>query len=403
MVLGPLSINLSPSARQNRSHVAILRVLPILLVCLLATMCTTASYAKAPSRTERWSQQKAQDWYSHQPWLVGSNYIPANAINQLEMWQPASFDPKEIDLEMGWAESIGMNTMRVFLHDLLWQQDPSGFRQRIDEFLTIAARHHIRPVFVLFDSCWDPFPALGPQHPPVPGVHNSGWVQSPGAVALGDPTQQPRLKNYVQGVIGAFANDQRVLAWDLWNEPDNTNDGSYGKVELKNKVAVVVELLPKVFAWAREKNPSQPLTSGVWQGNWSASETLSPMARIQLDESDIITFHNYGWPEDFALRIKELERYQRPVICTEYMARGAGNLFDDVLPIAQRDKVGAINWGFVKGKTQTNLPWDSWQRPYVGLEPPVWFHDIFYPDGSPYRLHETEQIRHLTSNNAQFH
>jgi hypothetical protein len=390
------------SPGRKSSGIAILRVLSIFLVCLFAGMQATAAVAQPPAPTQRWSEQKAQDWYGHQPWLVGSNYIPANAINQLEMWQSDSFDPKQIDLEMGWAESIGMNTMRVFLHDLLWQQDPAGFSQRIDIFLTIAARHHIRPVFVLFDSCWDPAPRLGPQHPPIPGVHNSGWVQSPGEAALGDPAQQPRLKNYVQGVIGAFANDRRILAWDLWNEPDNTNDASYGKVETKNKVALVLDLLPKVFVWAREKNPMQPLTSGVWQGDWSSSDRLSPMNRIQLEESDIITFHNYGWPEDFEKEIKALQRYQRPILCTEFMARGAGSLFDLTLPIAQQNKVGAINWGFVKGKTQTNLPWDSWQRPYVTAEPPVWFHDVFHPDGSPYRPHETELIRHLTAENARF-
>ena len=149
------------------------------------------------------------------------------------MWQADTFDPQEIDKELGWAEGLGMNTMRVFLHDLLWQQDSGGFQKRLDTFLGIASRHHIRPVLVLFDSCWDPNPKLGPQHPPIPGVHNSGWVQSPGAKALEDPSQEPRLRAYVEGVVGAFANDSRVLAWDVWNEPSNTNGGAYGNIEPK--------------------------------------------------------------------------------------------------------------------------------------------------------------------------
>lgn len=345
---------------------------------------------------QRWSEEKANAWYANQPLPVGSNYIPDDAINQLEMWQAATFDPKEIDRELGWAQGLGMNTMRVFLHDLLWEQDPDGFKQRINTFLEIAARHHVRPIFVLFDSCWDPNPKLGPQHPPIPGVHNSGWVQSPGRAALTDPAQYPRLKEYVQGVVGAFANDPRILAWDVWNEPDNTNDSSYGKEEPKNKVELVLHLLPQVFAWARAENPTQPLTSGIWQGDWSTPQTLSPMARIQINESDIISFHNYGWPEDFEARVHDLQQYHRPIICTEYMARGVGSTFDTILPIAVSNHVGAINWGFVNGKTQTNLPWDSWQRPYVLQQPPVWFHDIFYPDGKPYREREVEIIRHAT-------
>ena len=366
---------------------------PLVLLLSFLLLCAAAMPACGQ---QRWSEAEANAWYAKQPWPVGSNYIPDDAINQLEMWQAATFDPKEIDRELGWAQGLGMNTMRVFLHDLLWEQDPDGFKQRINEFLTIAARHHIRPIFVLFDSCWDPNPKLGPQHPPIPGVHNSGWVQSPGRAALTDSAQYPRLRGYVQGVIGAFANDPRILAWDLWNEPDNTNQGSYGREEPHDKVALVLKLLPQVFAWARAAHPTQPLTSGVWQGDWSSFQTLSPMAKIQIGESDIITFHNYGWPEEFEHRIQELQQYHRPIICTEYMARGVGSLFDTILPIAERDHVGAINWGFVAGKTQTYLPWDSWQRPYVLEQPPVWFHDIFYPDGKPYRQREVDIIRKAT-------
>ena len=230
-------------------------------------ICFFALSANILAQSQRWTEAKVNAWYQSQPWLVGSNYIPANAINELEMWQAASFDPQQIDKELGWAEGLGMNTMRVFLHDLLWQQDAAGFKQRLDTFLSIAAKHHIRPLFVLFDSCWDPFPKLGTQHPPIPGVHNSGWVQSPGATALEDSSTYPRLKVYVQGVVGAFANDPRILGWDLWNEPDNNNNGSYGTMDPRNKKELVVALLPQVFAWARSVNPIQPLTSGVWEGD----------------------------------------------------------------------------------------------------------------------------------------
>lgn len=349
---------------------------------------------------QRWSEQQANAWYQKQPWLVGSNYIPTNAINELEMWQAESFDPQQIDKELGWAEGLGMNTMRVFLQDLLWQQDAPGFQKRIDQFLTIASKHGIRPVFVLFDSCWDPHPKLGPQHPPIPGVHNSGWVQSPGAEALGNPAEYPRLKAYVVGVVGTFANDPRVLAWDVWNEPDNTNEGSYEKVELKNKADYVNKLLPQVFEWARSVHPMQPLTSGVWQGNWTSPDKMTATTRIQLEQSDVISFHNYGWPEDFEQKATSLEQYHRPIICTEYMARSAGSTFDTVLPIAKKHHVAAINWGFVAGKTQTYLPWDSWRRPYVLEQPTVWFHEVYHPDGKPYREREAQIIRELTGKSA---
>jgi hypothetical protein len=368
----------------------------LLFSLLLVLLCAHTPLLEA--QTARWTEAKANRWYQQQPWLVGSNYVPKSAINQLEMWQAETFDPVQIEREFGWAEAIGMDTMRVFLHDLLWQQDAEGFRKRIDQFLTIAARHHIRPMLVLFDSCWDPHPHLGPQHPPVPGIHNSGWVQSPGATALGDERQYPRLKSYVQGIVGAFANDNRILAWDVWNEPGADNLGSYPKVELKDKMARVKVLLPQVFEWARSAHPSQPLTSGVWgmDGSLDGSDA-GELQTIQLRESDIITFHNYSFPESFQREVGWLKKYNRPIICTEFMARSVGSTFDTVLPIAKQEHVGAINWGFVVGKTQTNLPWESWEHPYIVNSPPIWFHEVLHPDGTPYREPEVKLIRQLTA------
>lgn len=348
------------------------------------------------AQPHRWSEKAANKWYAKQPWLVGADYIPATAINELEMWQADTFDPQQIDLELGWAEGLGMNTMRVFLHDLLWKQDSEGFKRRIDAFLQIADKHKIRPMFVLFDSCWDPFPKLGLQRDPRPGVHNSGWMQSPGAEALADPAQRPRLKAYVKGVIGAFGSDRRVLAWDIWNEPDNTNGGSYVKLEPANKADLVLALLPRAFDWARAAHPKQPLTSGVWHGDWSVPEKLSPMEKIQLEFSDVISFHNYGDPASFEKSVRELQGYHRPLLCTEYMARGNKSTFEGTLPIAKKYKVAAYNWGLVAGKTQTNLPWDSWARPYTDRQPAVWHHEIFYTDGKPYRQEEVDFIRGMT-------
>jgi hypothetical protein len=346
--------------------------------------------------TTQWTPAKAQAWYSQQRWLVGSNYIPTDAINQLEMWQADTFNPAQIDKELGWAEGIGMNTMRVFLHDQLWAQDEAGFRKRLDEFLAIAAKHGIKPLLVFFDSCWDPNPKPGPQHPPIPGVHNSGWVQSPGRAGLADAANYPKLRAYVRGVIRAFAHDPRILGWDLWNEPDNGADDRTGE-----KWKGVSTLLPQVFAWAREADPSQPLTSGVWHNDDWSRDKLNPVERLQIEQSDVITFHVYDWPEVLERRVRQLQAYGRPIICTEYLARGAGSTFDTSLPLARRLHVGMINWGFVLGKTQTNFPWDSWQKPYTQNPPVVWHHDVFHADGKPYRQAEVDQVRALTASAQQ--
>lgn len=365
----------------------------VLIMLLTAVAIPTAATARP-----RWPEQAAQAW-GKQPWLVGSNYIPANAINQLEMWQADSFDPQRIDLELGWAESLGMNTMRVFLHDLLWQQDPSGFKLRIADFLAIAERHHIKPLFVLFDSVWDPSPHLGRQHAPVPGVHNSGWVQSPGAVTLADAGEYPRLKAYVQGVVGAFAHDPRILGWDIWNEPTKEGDsgGHWVGAEAAHKDQRVAALLPQAFEWARSTNPMQPLTSGVWTFERSTADRWPRIAQIQIAESDILSFHTYDDPTEVTRRILSLQRYHRPILCTEYMARSNGSTFQNTMPVLNRYHVGAINWGLVAGKTQTYFPWNSWENPYLTGEPSPWFHDVFRTDGRPYDPEEVKYIRAMTA------
>ena len=251
-------------------------------------------------------------------------------------------------------------------------------------------------MFVLFDSCWDPFPKSGPQRAPAPGVHNSGWLQCPGAEVLKDPKRHDELAPYVKGVLSRFKDDPRVDFWDLFNEPDNNNASSYGRVELPDKADRAFDLLKKTFAWAREVNPSQPLSAAPWVGDWTPESKLSPINRFMFENSDIITFHNYGPAAEMRGRLDSLARYHRPVICTEYMCRPAGSTFADILPLLKERKAGAYNWGLVSGKTQTVYPWDSWSKKYTA-EPALWFHDIFRPDGAPFDPKETALIKSLTT------
>jgi len=349
----------------------------------------------------RWTEEQANVWRQKTGWLVGCDFLPSTAINQLEMFQADTFDLATIDRELGWAQSLGFNALRVYLQDLLWQQDPKGFVRRLDQFLAVADKHGIGIIFVLFDSCWDPFPKLGKQRDPKPHLHNSGWVQSPGADELRDPSKVPMLKDYVVGVVSAFRDDPRVKVWDIWNEPDNINQPAYVQQEPTNKVELVLPLLQQAFLWAREARPSQPLTSGVWIGTWPNAEKLSPTEQVQLSQSDVISFHNYNDLASLSEAVNNLRRYHRPLLCTEYMSRGNGSFFDPNLAYLKAQGVGALNWGLVDGKSQTIYPWDSWTKQY-DREPALWFHDIFRRDGSPYRDSETAYIRSVTRSEIVF-
>ncbi len=342
----------------------------------------------------RWTVEKAQSWYAKQPWLVGCNFIPSTAVNQLEMWQAETFDPNTIERELRWAAEIGFNTARIFLHNLLWQQDEHGFAERIERFLTIAERSGIRPMFVLFDGVWDPHPKLGPQQPARDRVHNSGWVQSPGVEILSDPARHDELQAYVQGVIQRFNDDARVLAWDLFNEPDSPNP-AYGQHESPDKPKLATALLGRAFRWAREAQPRQPLTAGLWRGPWTAGDSSSEINTLMLAESDVISFHSYAPPDKVRTLIDKLGKEGRPLLITEYLARTVGSTFQALLPLFKERNIGAYNWGFVSGKTQTIYPWDSWTKTYAE-EPDPWFHDVLRPDGTPYDDEETRLIQELT-------
>ena len=365
---------------------------------LLPIILSASLFSGSAVARDQWTPEQAHDWYDQQPWIVGANFTPSTAVNQIEMWHPDTFDPDTIDRELGYAAEAGMNTMRVFLHNLVWENDAEGYKKRLKQFLDISDKHNIKTLFVLFDSDWDPNPVYGKQKDPVPGVHNSRWVQGPGEARLQDESQYHKLQEYVQGVVGMLANDSRVLGWDLWNEPSNPGGGVYENIPAAEKEKYLVTLLPQVYEWARSANPTQPLTAGLWIGDdWSDRDKQGAIERIQLNESDVISFHDYGWPESFSARVEQLNGYGRPLIATEYMARGTGSTFDGTLPLGKKYNVGMINWGLVDGKTQTRLPWDSWFHPYTERQPVIWFHDIFQSDGTPYRQVEIDLIKRLSA------
>ena len=385
--------------------IKLIAVFVVALVCSLpAKGVTTTAVQTVPGR---WSVEKANAWYAKQPWLVGCNYIPANAINQIEMWQASTFDPKTIDKEMALAKSIGFNTLRVYLHDVVWGADEQGLYKRMDRFLNICKKHGIRPMFVFFDDCHHPQGKLGPQPLPVPEYHNSGWLNSPfrdlaTAYSKGEasPKDVASLKGYVQKTMERFADDERVLMWELYNEPGRGANLLQVKGAFGDRTA---KLLLDSWRWAREANPSQPICSSA---EGCVGKTNVAIAKAN---SDVISFHSYN-----SGRIKQLcESYAaagRPAICTEYMAR-PGSTFQKDLPVMKKLKIGAINWGFVAGKTGCVWPWGSRKGKDVdqlradgvvckSIEemptPKTWFHEIFKPDHTPFDVGEVEFIKAIT-------
>jgi hypothetical protein len=338
----------------------------------------TGKSSAASGQEARWSAARANAWYNTHPWMTGANFTPSTAINQLEMWQAATFDPQTIDRELGWAEGVGFNTMRVFLHSLAWQQDQAGFKKRLNDYLAIADKHHIQTIFVFFDDCWNKEPKTGLQPVPKIGIHNSGWLQDPGDPASRDSATFALLRPYVTDVLTSFRHDKRILLWDLYNEPGNNNKGNAS-----------LPLLRNVFAWAQAVRPDQPLSVGLW--NWD----LTTLNTYQALHSDVVTYHCYDEVAIHQRVIELLVTHGRPLLCTEYMARPRNSRFVNILPLLKKYRVAAINWGLVDGKTNTKY---AWETPLAdGSEPKEWFHEVFRKDGTPYLQEETDLIKKLTS------
>jgi len=294
------------------------------------------------------------------------------------MWQAGTFDAQMIDRELGWAESLGYNTVRVFLNFVVWQADPNGLRDRFERFLQIADDHGISVMPILFDDCnfAGRVAAPGRQPDPIPGVHNSQWVSSPPLEMVPDRQAWPALEDYTKDIVGAFGRDRRVLIWDLYNEPGNSN--------MRDKSLPLVEA---AFAWARAARPEQPLTIGAW------ADLNSPMSHRIMELSDVVSFHGYDKLPGVRNKIEICRRYGRPILCTEWLHRQSGNTVETTLPVFHAERVGCYNWGLVFGRTQTYMPWGSKPGDPV---PEIWQHDLFHPDGTPFRSSEVELFRRLT-------
>ena len=347
------------------------------IICILF-----AAILSAQDTTLRWPQQKAWDWYNKQPWYCGFNYIPAYAINYTAMWDKTSFDASAIDRELALAEGAGMNVLRAVLQWAVYADDPAYFLKTLDTFMGICARHNIKFVPALFDDCVFGItfePRVGKQSEPLKGWYAWDWSPSPGHSMVVDERKHPQLEQYVTAVVSRFRNDPRILFWDLYNEPTNGGLGS-----------ATFPLLKKVIAAARKVAPAQPLSIDVWNGNQRLNS-------IVLDASDIISFHNYGNKTILQQQINDLKKYNRPLICTEWMNRPSRSVIGDNLPVFYNEKVGCMLWGLVNGKTQTDLPWGH--RP-GDPPPPVWQHDLYRNDLSVYRQPEIDSIKMYTSKTA---
>lgn len=291
----------------------------------------------------------------------GANYVPSSAVNDCQFWE--EYDEPTIERELGFAEQLGLNSVRVFLQYLVFEADPVAALAKFDAFCSAASRHGMSVLPVLFDDCFGPEPALAPYPLPVEGLHNSLWCSSPGRRRM-NLDYRPHLRTYVETFIGPFRGDARVIAWEIYNEP--------------SAEPPTIALMQDAFEWARQLGPTQPLTA-CWAGTFL---------------SDVVNVHLYTSPQKQRAEVDRILESAlslgKPVLVTEFLGRPGRGTLAETLPLLADHDLGWYFWELMIGKTQVHLPWiqDEATHP-TGVA----YQGVLYPDGRPYAQEEIDLIR----------
>ena len=354
--------------------------------------------------TEKWSKEKAWQWYNGKPLIVGFNFIPSNVINFVELWQNLGHDEimKNVDHEIDMAAELGLNSVRMKVPFFIWEHEHDSFMNNLEDLLCRLDKRGITMMPVFFSDCCVPIdmykpPHLGKQPEPVKGYFGGSPVtpfdSTPrvGYIPEDDRDTWPKVEEFIREIVGKYAKDERILIWDIWNEPGNCN-----------RSTMSLPLMERCFRWAREMDPIQPLCAGpCGLGGKFPYEylmnpyPLAPMEEKAVELSDIMNFHFYG---DYAHTVKYIEHlkgYGLPMVCTEWLHRPFRSNIETHLPLFAEENIGSYFFGFVNGKRQYNQPWENIRRmPDIDLT--CWMHDIYYNDGRPYEPRELDVIKKVT-------
>lgn len=353
----------------------------------------------------RWTKEQAWDWYNARPWVMGVNYVPAITLHGIELFQEDTHEEvmQSVRREFTLMQDVGINSVRVFLPFNVWYHDREKFFERMDRFLAELDAHGVTMMPVIFNDCVG-FRKPDDVTPPRPGgwqhydigCHGgqkadnafSGETRRVAWILWDEPEWRPVLEEYERALIGRYRDDPRIYCWDLWNEPGNSN-----------RHDMSIPYLRRAFEIGRELDPIQPLTAAPWSYpadyGVNPDADVEPIQRVALDESDIVTFHNYECIERVRNVIAGIEREGRPMLNTEWLNRVLDNMVQDNLPLYHEKRIGSYSWGLVAGKSQHFLPWDNlWSNRSLPLQ--RWQHDLFDTYHTAYDPEELAIMRRLS-------
>ena len=347
----------------------------------------------------QWTEDEIWAWYKEHDWISGFNYVPSTSLGGM-LYVLQEYDHEnvfqKVKKEIELAASLGLNSVRVLLPFYLWRKQHDTFFKNLDEFIELLDNNGMTMMPILFNDCTVPRsqykePILGPQPEPVPGFFdgtdaNSFDIETQTGGNIGyneidEPEMEPVVEQYVKELAARYGQDSRIIIWNVWNEIGNSS-----------REDLSLPMLRKVFAWLREMDVSQPLTSELWgaQVNGDSYYTwlndphiFGEVDKVSVELSDIVTFHYYGDYYHSKLFIQYLRQFNRPLINTEWMHRPLGCYMETHLPLWKKEKIGSYFFSLVNGKPQMHIVWD-FIKPYPSVDQKLWMHDLFHSDFTPY-------------------
>ena len=352
----------------------------------------------------RWSKEKAWEWYNSRPWIRGCNYMGSDCANRIDQWQEYGFEEKlkTADREFALMEKIGYNSIRIIIEYEVWDRQHDGFMDRLDRYIETAWRHGITSMIVLSNECSVRTPTF---QPAVFGEQFWEWGFHGGKEwktwyahgtdtrynLLDDPEVVPHYYDMVREIMTKYARDERVIAWNVMNEPGN------------GRASKSLPHLKKFFEIGREIDPIQPLMADVWRGMKNCRATTE-IEQYALEKSDVISFHSYTSYDDNIRLIYQLKKIGRPAINTEWLHRFYQKL-EEIFPLYFLERIGCYQWGLVQGKYQTyeysQATWQKYERDgyeaVKHIDFTKWCHDLYRFGGRfPYDPKEIEVIKKYT-------
>lgn len=348
----------------------------------------------------QWTVEEANTWYRKYPWIRGTNFLPSNCSSRLDMWQ--SYHLKEhlecSDRELALAEQIGFNSVRLWLNfDVYYSEGKETFLDILEKYICLCAKHHQSVMLCLaYEEDLHELPfvpkPLGEQ-PIYPATHFNRPKEKEGKPSwrhyLEIPETHDLFIEMVTEVVRKYRDDERIIVWNVWNEPDIT------------RKEATLPLLAQLFELVRSLDPIQPLTSDIWAGLDEECKCKSVVQQYSLEHSDVISFHNYSPYEKFIEQVIRLKSVtDRPIFMTEWLHRINHNNVYELYPLMYLENIACYCWGFVAGLTATIEPWNSLWDQYdkdhnVPYDFTKWQHDLFRPNGRPYDPKEIEIIKHF--------